>query len=129
MAEDKKTGRKFIRVDTRLEAFYKYVRLNKEETGKGSIVDLSGGGLRMVVDERIKEKTPIMIATNFTDGPIEIKGVIVSNDLVWYVEDYGKKPRWTAGVCFEKLTAQERSRIINFVHRLSADIREAKLKK
>jgi len=129
MPEEKKPARNFVRLETQLQAQYEYDRFNKAESGTASIVDISGGGLKMISAQRVKEGVNIAVSTDFADGPVTIKGTVLKSQLEWLITDVGKKTHWTTTIRFEGLDSSTRSRVINFVHRCSADIREAKINK
>jgi len=126
---DKQFSRKFIRIDTRLESEVQYLRVNKEVVGKGLIIDMSGGGLKLMSTEHIKVDTMVAIKTTFNDGSIELSGKVVNSTLDWYIGDEGKKTFWTMGIQFDGLTSVARSRVIAYVHKRMADVREARLSK
>ena len=126
---EKQFSRKFIRIDTRLECEIQFLRVNKEATSKGLIVDMSGGGLKLMSTEHIKVDTMVVIKATFNDGSIELSGKVVNSTLDWYIGDEGKKTFWTMGVQFDGLTAVARSRVIAYVHKRMADVREARLSK
>jgi len=125
---EKQFNRKFIRVDTRMDCEFKYVRGEKEISGKGRILDISGGGLKLMTTEHIRPGSTINVKTAFNDGTIELLGKVVNAALDWYIGDEGKKTFWTMGVQFGGLSAGARSRIIAYVHKRMADVREARLR-
>ena len=125
---EKQFNRKFIRVDTRMECEFKYVRGDKEVAGKGMILDISGGGLKLMTTEHVKPEIMISVKTTFNDGTIDLAGKVVSATLDWYVGDEGKKTFWTMGMQFAGLSSGARSRVIAYVHKRMADVREARLR-
>ena len=126
---EKQFNRKFIRVDTRMDCDFQYERGEKGVFGKGMILDISGGGLKLMATEHVKPATMIIVKTNFNDGTIELSGKVVNAALDWYIGDDGKKTFWTMGVQFGGLSAASRSRVIAYVHKRMADVREARLKR
>jgi c-di-GMP-binding flagellar brake protein YcgR len=126
---EKQFNRKFIRVDTRMDCEFKHTRAEKELSGKGMILDISGGGLKLMATEHLKPETAVIIKTEFNDGTIELPGKVMNAALDWYVGDDGKKTFWTMGIQFGGLSAAARSRVIAYVHKRLADVREARLKR
>jgi len=124
---ERQYNRKFIRVDTRVECEFQYMRAAREITSKGMILDISGGGLKLMSSDHVATGNVIVVKTNFSDGPIELCGKVVNSSLDWYINDDGKKTFWSTGVQFEGLTPLARSRVISYVHKRMSDVREARL--
>jgi len=121
--------RKFIRVDARIGCKYEYTRGSRKNAAQGTVLDISGGGVKLIVGERVAAGSRIAIFTELFDGPIELIGKVVGTALEWFVTDGGKKTFWTIGVQFEGIRRDDRRRVINYVHTRMTQIREARLKR
>ena len=68
MDPEKKFNRKFIRIDARLECEYKYAVGNFERNSTGTILDISGGGLKLITSMHVRGGNDIVIKATFPDG-------------------------------------------------------------
>jgi len=108
--------RKYVRLDTRLKITYNI--LEKEGGPQQSETrDISGGGIRLFLDDPIAEKTLLQITIQLPEDPTPIRCV---GKVVW-VESFSvlqgekKEDQYEAGVIFTDIEQKDRDRIIKYV--------------
>ncbi|MCP4653081.1 MAG: PilZ domain-containing protein [Candidatus Omnitrophica bacterium] len=121
-------NRKFIRLDTCLKCEYDYLRAGEEIKGEGVVLDISGGGVKMVSKERIAVNRETNLTLEFPDGALKIKGEVLKSKIEWYISDEEKKTFWATSLTFKDISLQERKKIIQYVHDCAQEKREARYK-
>lgn len=112
--------RKYVRVsvllNTKCAVISKDFLLNKDNFSKlkffeGTVVDLSGGGLRMITKYKIERDTNLLMALPFPDGGILIEGKAMR-------VDQDEMKNIVCGINFVDLKASEQEKIIGYVFKI-----------
>lgn len=102
--------RNFVRVPTIEYAFYKHKK-GESDWKKGTIVDISGGGLRIKITDKVEINDELQVNLYNDDEKIEVEGVIVR------VEKNERKEN-ICGLTFVDLDERTRDKIIKKVFTL-----------
>lgn len=111
--------RNFVRVDIVIQANYwildKSANINladgiktKEKPIKGTILDISGGGLRIVLESKTKINDLLLV-----EIPMDNDNVLVAGKIVRVLKD--EMGRDVIGLCFLELNESTRDKLIKFV--------------
>ena len=109
--------RKYVRANGLVLVNYKIPELSLE--GKSSAFDVSGAGLRITVNKKLK---PGVLAEMEIYLPGSSQPLLAKGEVMWsepYTDDY-----FYAGIKFSTIDKKTRTRIIDYVHRKLHQTRE-----
>ncbi|AHF07771.1 flagellar brake protein [Desulfitobacterium metallireducens] len=111
--------RNYVRIPaTYLVTFRAVTRQGLSDTQKGTMLDLSGGGMRFQTNEPV-EKGAILIATlDLPTGPIQISARVCR------MEKEVESKKYSISVDFYQIPERDRDRIIRCVFDLQRDMRK-----
>jgi hypothetical protein len=121
--------RLFLRIEECLTCDFDYDFFGEAKRGSGIILDLGGGGLRMITKEMIKKGAVIDINIAPPMGPLEVKGEILGSALENYVTDKQRDMFYTTRVRFKNTPLPAINAIIAYVHKCHKERREARYRK
>lgn len=99
--------RNWVRVDTNLPVLYRPVG-TEDEFIEANAIDISGGGICMLTQERIEKETQLEVEIKFPDN-----FVLKTNGIVTRCLDENKPIR--IGVCFQDINERHQERIVGYV--------------
>lgn len=113
--------RSSVRMDVLVSGFWR-LAVGGAGTGefqKGSIRDISRGGCSLIVDRQCKPGQGLEIRMDLRDdaGPVTVLGEVMR------VEVVPTSGKFSHGVRFQRLTAEEDRAILEFIHKKQADLR------
>ena len=127
--EDKhKKERAFIRLEETMKCSYKYDFLGQEKENEGTILDLSGGGIKMIAPEYFKKGVIVNLYIDFPFGKLVIKSEVVGIRQDWYLTDLRHVSYWTVNLKFTELPIEQRRQIIHYVYKCFAERHKAQQK-
>lgn len=112
--------RKYVRVsvllNTKCAVIPKEFLLNKDNFSKlkffeGTVVDLSGGGLRLITKHKVERDTNLLMILPFPDGGILVKGKAMR-------VDQDEMKNIVCGINFVDVKASEQEKIIGYVFQI-----------
>lgn len=105
--------RKFVRLDARVRV--KYRVLKKGRTQESFTKDLSGGGIRLSINEKLAVATPLALEIKI---PGEARPILAEGRAVWSreVSDEGKTGRFDTGIAFTKIDSMNQGKILKYVY-------------
>lgn len=126
MAEPK---RLFLRIEECLTCTFVYDLFGEAKQGSGIILDIGGGGLRMITKDMLRHGAVIDINIAAPLGPLVVKGEIVGAVLENYVTDKQRDMFYTTRVRFKDTPLDTIKSVISYVHKCHKERREAKYRK
>lgn len=99
--------RNWVRVDTNLPVLYRLAGTENEFI-EANAIDISGGGICMLSNDRIEKDTLLEVEITFPD-----KFVLKTNGIVTRCLDENKIIR--VGVCFQEINERNQERIVGYV--------------
>lgn len=107
--------RRYVRLDTRLQISYTVLQKEKE-TRVSETMDISGGGIRVLLLDPVPLNAPLQLTIALPDNS---KPIVCFGKVVW-VEEFSvlsdkKENRFETGVAFTDIDSKDRDRIIQYV--------------
>lgn len=99
--------RNWVRVDTNLPVLYRLAG-SEDEFIEANAIDISGGGICMLTQERIQKETQLEVEIKFPDNFL-----LKTNGIVTRCVDENKIIR--IGVCFQDINERHQERIVGYV--------------
>ena len=123
-----KQKRKFIRLDDRINCiFSRQEKEDKKHTA--TILDISGGGMRMISKEYIKSGIKLIITLGHPINIDDITAEVVDSKMEGYLTDEKDTSLCTVRVKFGKISMENRKKIIDYIYSCLNEIRDAHKKR
>jgi hypothetical protein len=123
-----KQKRKFIRLEDRINCLF--CRQGSDDKNHAvTILDISGGGMRIMSHEYIKKGTRIFLTLGFPINMEAIGAEVVDSRMEGYLTDEKNLCLCTVRVKFEKITIENRKKIIDYIYRCLSERRNAHKKR
>lgn len=105
--------RKFVRLDTKVNV--KYRVLEEGQAQESFSKDLSGGGIRQHLNEKLAVATPLALEIRIPDEP---RPVLAEGRVVWCKEVGGEGVTncFDAGIAFTKIDPMDQGKILKYVY-------------
>jgi c-di-GMP-binding flagellar brake protein YcgR len=116
--------RKFIRLDDRINCLFS--KPDKGDKNYAAIIlDISGGGMRMISKEYVKSGTNIILTLG---QPINIENIaseVVDSRMEGYLTDEKGVSLCTVRIKFGKISMENRKKIIDYIYKCLKERRDA----
>ena len=93
--------------------------MNLESFKKGRMIDISGSGMKLDIQERLNEKQELALLLDLGKQQMMVKGKIMNA----YVELHKEKRHYCYGILFVDLPERKQDRIIQFVFQLMRKVK------
>jgi c-di-GMP-binding flagellar brake protein YcgR len=119
-----KQKRKFIRLEDRINCIF--FRQDKEDKKyAATILDISGGGMRMISKEYVKNGTKLTITLGHPINIDNITAEVVDSRMEGYLSDEKNAAMCTVRIKFGKISMENRKKIIDYIYRCLSEMRDA----
>ncbi|MFH1777817.1 MAG: PilZ domain-containing protein [Candidatus Omnitrophota bacterium] len=116
-----KPHRQYTRVKDKLAIYYKTDTMHNF---KGTMInDISGGGIQLVLNDKLAIGTPLSISINIPGShkPIEVKGEVRNYEREKNKTSEGGNSPYLIGIEFIEICLSDRMMIIDYVHSIIRD--------
>lgn len=120
-------NRVFLRLEDCLRCTFTYTHFDKKKVGKGTIMDISGGGLRMVSKDIVRIDDRILIDVDPPLGPLSVQARVLDTQMECYVTDRQRDMFWTIRTQFVNIPIHMRKKIIAYVYTCKTERRKAEI--
>lgn len=105
--------RKTVRISASIKVRYKVVGPHQRQYPSLSM-DISGAGIGVLMDERLKEGQDLELEM---DLPSQPRSIACKGEVVWVKEVYGKGRRnFATGIKFTKMAPEDTARLYNAIY-------------
>jgi len=122
-------SRAFFRLEDCVLCRYEYPFIKEIKKGEATVLDISGGGMKMVSKEFLKSGRTLNLEICLQSGPVKLAGEVIRSQMEWYVTDKGKETFCTVNVKFDDSCYNEKKKIIRYVHVCRTERNQAMSKK
>ncbi len=107
--------RKFVRLEFPIEVTYR-ISANPSIEDKSISKNISGGGIRIILKEKLLPGSPLELEINVPDTDVPISAL---GETVWQEEMVmGREVCYESGVKFVKISPEDRDKITHYVYKV-----------